>query len=484
MPAIQGTAGLDFYNPVMGVSITTTDNKTYPLWTYPTGSGQSGNFQADTLDQLSIGPGSSYVGQGPIGSLSYVSEVSVETDLGHIPKITVTLTPPFREAIRILDSDLIVFGGSKLEVTLGYLNSDGNTIGPIKFSGVVIRPDVRLGVDTVITLNAQGFGSYAMTQQGAAQDFNDVTRVHILDEVFSRHPVKFEAYERTRSAPQELKKGLLIETVNETQGHRTDWQFCSDLLYKIGCYLSHEGDTVYVQPRDAVMLNTARLLLSFFDISGGRLDRDHFPILNMHTDASQIFLPGVRPMLLRDISAKSRNAIQQIIDTSVQSVARNKGSNGPGGSVGPSKNPQYPDPKDSAAVKSGWNAAFGPIEDPEFLGLVRSTFSGGQQLVGTPLEIETLGNPYISPRDVVTIDGAGLLLQGDYAVFKVRHIFNNSGYTTHLTLRGNTSEFIQQGFNAKDTKSPANQSIAADRNAVTDSSDSSVKQPTDMQTPR
>src|SRR5271169_5576592 len=52
--------------------------------------------------------------------LAFVQEITVQIGLALNSKVTLTLTPPLEEALEIIHSPLINWGGSLLEVQIGY----------------------------------------------------------------------------------------------------------------------------------------------------------------------------------------------------------------------------------------------------------------------------------------------------------------------------------------------------------------------------
>lgn len=134
-------------------------------------------------------------------ALAYVSQCNVTLRLGYTSKIQLVLTPPFEEGLVFLDSKLVQFGIGKLFVQFGYsTGTDAQSGGyrtPI-FSGLMQKPDVRIGSDIAITINALGVG-YAMNITGGADDpqpeFANKSWAEAVESVL-------EKYARTdRSAP-------------------------------------------------------------------------------------------------------------------------------------------------------------------------------------------------------------------------------------------------------------------------------------------
>lgn len=154
----------DFSNPFVSAAIVSVDGKRYPLW--------SG------LDEKDAGT----AGLGSTAALAFLQEVTIEIQLAYLPLIKATLSPPYRDAINFLDSSLMEWaGGARLEVQFGYLsNTSQNAVLSNVFTGMMGKPEVQLGTDCTITLNAQGVGSFSASRQEGRRTFRDMTRMEIL----------------------------------------------------------------------------------------------------------------------------------------------------------------------------------------------------------------------------------------------------------------------------------------------------------------
>jgi hypothetical protein len=115
-------------------------------------------------------------------ALAFVSELVVEVQLALLPKITVTLTPPFRDAMALMDSTLLTWGVNTIEVQFGYVSDTTNTtvLSPV-YSGILMKPEVTFGTDVTITLNAIGVSGLAASQQSGTRTFNSHTRIEIIE---------------------------------------------------------------------------------------------------------------------------------------------------------------------------------------------------------------------------------------------------------------------------------------------------------------
>jgi len=171
------TGTFDTYSPFMAAAIIMDPDdpsSRVPLWT-DLESWAVKNDASPKVHQLL---------QKDIHALSYVTEMSVELQLAFLPIISVTLTPPYRDAIAFLDSPLIEWCRSVLEVRFGYAGGapEGAVLSPV-FSGHILKPDVSLGPDCTITLKAQGIGAFSAVRQQQLQQFDNKTRREIITEL-------------------------------------------------------------------------------------------------------------------------------------------------------------------------------------------------------------------------------------------------------------------------------------------------------------
>jgi hypothetical protein len=148
--------GIDLRGRII-VPSKTGPTQTYELWTSDT----------NQLTQL---------GLYGLTDLSYVQDITITIGLSLNSKVSLTLTPPLDVGLHILHSPLINWAGSMLEIDIGYStggdgltggnNANGSNLAPQKFSGLIMKPEVRIGSDVSITLNALGV-AYGMNLSNA-----------------------------------------------------------------------------------------------------------------------------------------------------------------------------------------------------------------------------------------------------------------------------------------------------------------------------
>ena len=94
----------------------------------------------------------------------YLSQLIVDIGIGYEQKISVTLEPTYEDGIALIDSPWLA-RGNILYVQWGYTKN--NQLSPW-FSGIIYeQPDVDIGQEFSITLNARGFGYVAARTRNA-----------------------------------------------------------------------------------------------------------------------------------------------------------------------------------------------------------------------------------------------------------------------------------------------------------------------------
>lgn len=415
MPSYQS---YDFYNPFMAAAIVDKNGERFPLWT---------NKGGNPFNIASAG-------MGPLRALAFLSEIQIELQLGDIPRITATLTPPYEDAIRLMDSELVEFGNARLEVMFGYASgtSTGEAVLSPIFEGLLIKPDISIGIDSTFILHAQGTGGYAAVSQVSYATFKEKTRRSIISDVLARHGLQIDdTHIDSASDSFKLWDG---DKITVAQGNKTDWFFITTLSNEARVWIIYtEKGKVRFVPRNKNLNGQPTYQLSMFELNQGMIGGEVFPILSAQTSSAAIYLPGLRGLLLKGVDAKSKKSVQQIVDDKLVRTNRtDKGAADVKGST------SFADPND----KSGFNAFPGDPSSDVAKAQAVAAFDNFGPAMGIPMDVETLGIPDMSPGDVVQINGMGLRLNGNYGVFKLTHTLSNSGYTSNLKLVSNTAKIL------------------------------------------
>lgn len=459
-PFGQSRTTFDYFNPMMAAAIVTDKGATYPLWTRGK-DGTAFNIPGDP----SLGPTLS-----TLKALSFLSELTVENQLGDIPRITAVLTPPFQDAIMFLDSELIEFGLNRLQVQFGYARgaqSDGQSIA--KFShvmeAIMLRPEVSLGADISITLTAQGVRGTAIDKTESGAQYTDKTRAEIIREICIRNNMfaNLSATTPEGGGDSEVDNLMNKEKVSYTHGWKTDWAVVQLICWEARCFATTRAEqqaslgtnsTLIVIPKSVLATDKPAVTLSMFQFSKGTLGGDVYPILNASSETGAVYLPGIRAILIEDIDPITKKRKKNITTDKESKAVRTWFAAG---------DLKDGDPTNMAPPNEDKQTGFfrrpGDPTNDTFVQQSQAAFEGLTKAQGVSLEVETMGIPTIYPGQVVAVTGLGLRLSTNYGIFKVTHRLGNAGFTTVLNLISNTGSFLAKQLQAK-AEGPTNSNTA------------------------
>lgn len=444
------TVTYDFSSPFMSAAIFTTDGTRIALASNNSG-GPNFALASKTNDALA--------------SFPYVSEISVELNLSYMAKIRVVLSPPYSDAIAFLDSPLIEWGSSIIEVQFGYTGgaSPQGVLTPI-FSGVMLKPDIVLGAESTIILNAQGIGAFSAVRQEGQRQFNKASRFNIIKGLLAgpdpAHPRRIEFSEKTvfldETKDVEEINRMFKDTVDFSQAGKTDWQCVYELVNECRCFMTLIGDTLRVFSKRSSWMGAVTKVFALFP--GNRLGPDIgggvWPILNVDSPTSAVYLPGAaRGLVVSGINSTDRKVTRQVVGDEQAQVARtNKGASAPGASeIFPDAPAASDSTQGSAADANGNTMHPGSPDDPVSIQQAKAEFENLTN-IGVTLNVETIGVPDLVPGDLVIVHGCGARISGErngrYNIHHITHTHNNSGWTTKWTGIANAA-VLNDGVPAK-----------------------------------
>ena len=428
----------DFYAPFVSATIITSTGQRVPLWMV---QGQ----QAATPTMLAQ------------RDRPYLQEVSVKLNLGGMPVITARLTPTYDQGMEYLNTTLSDWSASLLEVVLGYSTGGtrgGAVLGPA-YTGLLLKPDIQIGSDISVTLNAQGAGQFNLTTTGSTETYNG-TREQIITRLL-RGPdpanpsrMRLDLTEVLRSRDDSVIAAFTQDQLSLPLGGRTAWQHVSTLIWESLCWMYVDGDVVRVYPRSFAFTQDPKYYLSVFRFgTAGEVGpvAGVFPILSVSSPTMGAYLPGA----LAGLAVPGTNPRTRA-ETGQQINERNSAPARTGDGVA------RPD-AGSRAVRPGPNNGQGAVANGVQVLAVetaetavnsqvqaaRAEWQASQSNVGIRLELETLGIPDLVPGDVVTVQGLGIRVDGNYATMEVTHTASTSGLTTRMTAVKNVESILQQG---------------------------------------
>lgn len=448
--------GIDYYNPVLKAAIVLPDGKTrFPLWTQ----------NVNIADAVSVNLASS------TGSLPFLSQVTVELQLAYLPIIKATLTPPYTDAIAFLDSKLIEWTQSTLEVQFGYVISPPNEPGGAGvavlsdvYSGILLKPEIELGSDVVITLTAQGVGGFGAVRAEGNVTMADCTREDIVRRLIAPFPtLNLDDTEVTKlqsTARAQVAEWNSTRLPAFSQGGETYWQAIQRILREVGLLSYLFGNTLRVIPQSFAFGSAPSKLFSFYGFPGGRigsiqsptvpsLDRV-IPILSASSPTMALYMPAAaQGLYAQDVNSSDRSEQKQLIGDAQANPARtSKGA----ASVDNTNISPTADPTtgDGAQMYPG-NPA-----DEQLATQMKAEYGALTSAMGVQLNLETLGDPTILPGMVIMVTGLGKRLSTNmkYSIFKVTHTLSTSAYTLSLECVSNVGSVLQNAVEAGGPVSP------------------------------
>lgn len=435
--------GHDFSNPYVAASLTTKDKREFAFWTSPGNAVKSGTF----------GDGGE---ESPLKSMAFLQEVVVELQLAYIPIITLTLSPPFRDGIAFLDSELIEWGQSTISVQFGYVGGK-EKLSP-KYSGVMLKPDVTIGEDVSIAINAQGVGVWTLSLQEGTTQAKDQTRREYLDTLVKGPDGKKDT--TIDYSIVDAKEGphteLLKAPCARSQGGKSYFQEMFEVADECRCtfQVQPDGSTVQLIPNNELVTRAPRKILVLYDFPGGIVGGpggadaggdtrpEVYPILSLTCPTTAIYMPAsIRGINSHNVDDSTRTETK----TKTDEASIQRAQSGKGNASEPKGTPTYPAADETTA--SGGQHVFADPSDPSDLANLQSLFQREGNM-GITLDVETVGIPDLLPGEVVEVEGVGRRLGGQrWTVHKVVHTIGLSGYSSslHLISTGFSKEWASEG---------------------------------------
>jgi hypothetical protein len=445
-------ASYDFSAPYVAVRIVDAEGNTYPFWV-----DVSRSMDSLTSEEVI-----------EIGSMAFLQTATVELNFSMLPKLSVNIVPDFEAGIRFLDSKLADAGGANiLEVQLGYTTgtSEGAVLSAV-YGGLILNPEVSIGEEISITLNASGIGGYSAARQtGGRTPSEGESRRDFLTRL-ARGPGGSRDLEMDFSEIDDpltgdaTVKAQLDAPLSYSQGGRSDWFAIWEITNAIKCWVLLVGNKVRVMSISKRLSNPPTREFYLHHYPGGlrglvpsaRQSQEAsvgaYPILSFESPTNAVYLPGsLRGYVMEGVSDTSRAAVR--VDVNDRSEAPTRTTDGTT-TPDPAAMPEAEDNGDGGERASGAE----PSEDEE-LATHRAEWQASGHM-GITVEIETIGIPDIIPGEIVLLRGVGRRFsEHRYGVHKVTHNIGTGGFTTSLTLVtniGSLADFGEVNFGPGNTQ--------------------------------
>jgi hypothetical protein len=418
----------DFCAPWVRAAIRTDDN-VYPLWMPFTDSSSYGSaeIKPQKLNGYSGNDGKVPESEN-ISSLAFLTQATIDLELSAIPKISVSLTPPFLDARKFIDSSIMDWSRSSLEVQLGYVGSkDGTILSPV-FVGRLMKPDVSFGTDITIGLTAQGTGGYFMAATGATRknDKGLIPRIQNIKDLAQSVGVQVDTktWRLNSKSQQQLDASVEYAYANMN---------VLDAIYMMarecGCYIQVIGNSLQLLSYDQVLLGPVIATLQLYDYNGSLGPQDGvYPILSVSSDSGGIFLDARTKKMTHDKIAKDK-----LLNAGKTPDPPKTPATGPKGKT--QQTPKDAPPSETVAAEAApKDDVTTPDEAVQAAATAAVTDEGS---VGIVLDIETLGFPDLIPGMKINVSGVSKRIDGHFMVQTVKHSISASGFTTSMTVRSN-----------------------------------------------
>ncbi len=453
----------DFYSPYVAAAVISPEGERVPLWTSLGGVGAN-NPVAETMFK-----------RAGVYSLAYVTQVSVTINLADLPQISITLNPPYEEAVKILDSTFVEWGRSLIEVQFGYTGGGQNVLSPV-YTGLMLQPDISLGDDPTITLKGQGALSLKTDERNVtmtAQSRLEVIRALMLGNgVGGSRKLTLDADEALADSDSKV---LLQEVLPAfSTGHRTDWDLITEQCRIARCWPLVLDDTLKLVPRRSRLTGLATKIFALREMPEGRIGYQPeakktpvFPILSFSTPSTAIYYPGVlKGLSSGGIKSSTREAQHNFYDATTSNPSY-VGAGGAGLKADP-KTPGVTNTTNTAEGKDGAPLFYENIEHPASKDKLKAEYDALTSNLGIKVEITTLGCPDLLPGTVVALRGLGKRISegGNFGIFSVTHTLGGDGYQTSFEAWSNTTKLSEQFTNRTPTD-PGIETSADDESTVT-----------------
>jgi hypothetical protein len=439
----------------MSAAIVTNDGTRVPLFT----NTMSGSTAITTAGAAALKLTSGKQEGSGLQSLPFLESLTIKLDMGYLPKITAVLSPPYRDGQKFLDSPLMEWGMTTLEVQFGYSSGtpQGSVLSPL-FQGLVLKPDISIGTQYSITLNAMGAASYRMTVDQRAEHLPYTNRFDIIKAVAAR--VGLEVGHQISSP--EVANALFTDTVNEFQSWRTDWAFIWQLVRDCGCWMLVNDKKLLILERNAALSARPKYTLRLFDFDKGRLGpiQGDFPILSISSPTTAVYLPGsTRASIVQGINSQTGAVVNDSSANDDTLAPTRVGGGGVRIGLESKWNAVSARETMSAEMVPAVPAGFYPQQqtvsevegaaypgDPNFDAVFKAAKAeyAAAFTAGITLEVNTLGIPDVVPGDILAVEGVSGRFNFNYVVQSVVHTLGTGGYTSQFSMLSNSSNVFRE----------------------------------------
>ena len=368
-----------------------------------------------------------------IGIAAIVALLSITTGLQNT--ITAQLNPPFEDARRLLESSLIEWGRSVLEVTLGYSSGVPNGTVLQKYEGIILKPSISLGIEASVTLNAQGVGGFAAATSTSTKVWTKTDPLTVLKAIFE----KTLDVDISKLEDADAKTFLTTKQNSISQSGYSNWYFAQILAKAAGCWGFEVGKKFQLVSKNTAHGAEPKWKFRMFDFPTGELGGGKdgvYPILGFSTPTMAVFLAGAAKALrAMGTSSKDRKTVT-LVANDAKSNVQSSGKAGVG-----IKDQQ---PADGEEEMLPIDAATKKENGIDAKSILEAEYKTARDTMGITIEVETLGMPDLLPGHLIEVKGVAKgRLDGPYVILDLEHSIGSGGFTTKFKAVTNTARFTK-----------------------------------------
>jgi hypothetical protein len=421
----------DFFSPMMSTAIVAKDGTVVPLWT---------NTHGDNVENPNAASIKRIAG---ITSIPYVTSIRITVGLACLPIITITLTPPYEDAIKLLDSEFLDWSSCAIRTQVGYTGKD-TILSPV-FTGFMLQPAITFGSQISITLNAQGPFSVFSNEKSVI-----FPGTHSSKEILEQALRGKKDHPRPAVGPDNVIINLSVDwsevdkdpqvkkiwedpKTNTHYADMTDWDIIDRLCRECRSWFMINNSKLVVVPNKNFESEKPARVFHVYGAPNGTFGDMEYPAFHVTSNYTGNLLPGTLDSLRAEVISYTDKTI-----TSYPITAKSIKASLVGDKEITFKDPNISSAKADLQIKDPGSTLPNFINThgskPESLKLVESRLEQITSKQGPTCTVDTIGIPDLFPGEIVELRGCSLRLNGAYIVQEFTHNFNSSGFTTSLTL--------------------------------------------------
>ena len=398
---------------------------------------------------------------------AYVSSVTIEGISSSAYKATVVLTPPYAEAVKILEQKLIVFG-SVMSIEWGYFNQGTEPIRSPKHLFRITQPSVQFGLTTTITIVGRDIftaASEGRTTRRSWKREEYKTDLDVLEGVLKATGTSMFLDSDGIPPESELKQQGKTAGWEQTE---SEWRFFRRVCESnsVGWTTDGEdGDTVRLFDKQNVATKDVSYRLLWMTKPTGDFD---IPVEEVSINPLLTLFQGLPET--RGVRHSAPNPNTNVTTQTNKDDANQPTSQRPGaapltgtagaaatGTVTNTGNASVNgDPKLNKDQTGTQVPTTSRENNPDKK--IENMVTEGAQLANNRATVKIPGHPAIAPQMVVSLVGLPKGFGGNYLIRSLKHVIG-AGYTTELDLFARASSSDPRGVGAR-TEGGTNKTVA------------------------